>query len=170
MPSGHSDDTNAYHDNARAQAHRKGNSLNRLAFTATAHCLSGCATGEVLGMIIGTALGWTNAETIVMAVVLAFIFGYAFTMVPLLRTGLAFGAVLKLALAADTFSVLIMEIVDNAIMLAIPGAMDAGLDSLLFWGSLAISLIIAAVAAYPVNRWLIARGKGHAVVHEHHRH
>ena len=169
MPGGHSDDAHAHHEHTEAQTLRHGATLNRLAFTATVHCLSGCAVGEVLGMVIGTALGWTNVETIALAVVLAFFFGYAFTMIPLLRTGLAFGAVLKLALAADTVSVLIMEIIDNAIMLIIPGAMDAGLDSLLFWGSLAISLIIAAAAAFPVNRWLIARGKGHAVVHEHHR-
>lgn len=153
-----------------AQAHAAGTSLNRLAFTATVHCLSGCATGEVLGLVIGTALGWANLPTIVLAVILAFIFGYAFTMIPLLRAGLAFGAVLKLALAADTVSVLIMEIVDNAIMLVIPGAMDAGLDSGLFWGSLAVALLIAAGAAFPVNRWLISRGKGHAVVHQHHSH
>ncbi len=145
-------------------------SLNRLAFTATAHCLSGCATGEVLGLLIGTALGWTNAPTIVLAVVLAFVFGYAFTMVPLLRAGLAFGSVVKLALASDTISILIMEIVDNAIMLVIPGAMDAGLDSGLFWMSLAAALLIAGAAAFPVNRWLISRGKGHAVVHKHHHH
>lgn len=160
----------AHHDEARAQAPSAGMSLNRLAFTATVHCLSGCATGEVLGMVIGTALAWSNVQTIVLAVILAFLFGYAFTMVPLLRAGLAFGAVLKLALAADTASVLIMEIVDNAIMLVIPGAMDAGLDSFLFWGSLALALLIAGAAAFPVNRWLIARGKGHAVVHEHHHH
>jgi hypothetical protein len=155
---------------ADAQAQAAGMSLNRLAFTATAHCLSGCATGEVLGLVIGTALGWTTMPTIVLAVALAFVFGYAFTMVPLLKSGLAFGAVLKLALAADTVSILIMEIVDNAIMLVIPGAMDAGLDSLLFWGSLAFALVIAGAVAYPFNRWLIARGKGHAVVHQHHHH
>ena len=157
-------------EGAREQAHSAGVSLNRLAFTATAHCLSGCATGEVLGMVIGTALQWSNTQTIALAVGLAFLFGYAFTMVPLLRAGLAFGAVLKLALAADTISILIMEIVDNAIMLAIPGAMDAGIGSLLFWGSLAVALLIAGAVAFPVNRWLIARGKGHAVVHDHHHH
>ena len=145
-------------------------SLNRLAFTATAHCLSGCATGEILGLLIGTALGWTNAPTIGLAVVLAFVFGYAFTMVPLLKAGLAFGAVVKLALASDTVSILIMEIVDNGIMLVIPGAMDAGLDTALFWMSLAAALLIAGAAAFPVNRWLISRGKGHAVVHKHHHH
>ena len=170
MDHDHSHPPHAHRDEARAQAHSAGTSLNRLAFTATAHCLSGCATGEVLGLVIGTALGWATRPTILAAVVLAFFFGYAFTMVPLLRAGLAFGAVLKLALAADTVSILIMEIVDNAIMLVIPGAMDAGLDSGLFWGSLALALLIAAAAAFPVNRWLISRGKGHAVVHEHHRH
>ena len=157
-----------HHDPARAEADAAGTSLNRLAFTATVHCLSGCAVGEVLGLVIGTALGWATVPTIALAVGLAFLFGYAFTMIPLLRAGLAFGAVLKLALAADTVSVLIMEIVDNAIMLVIPGAMDAGLDSALFWGSLVVALVIAGAAAFPVNRWLIARGKGHAVVHQHH--
>lgn len=159
-----------HHDEARAEAHAAGASLNRLAFTATIHCLSGCAIGEVLGLVIGTALGWATVPTIALAVVLAFLFGYAFTMIPLLRAGLPFGAVLKLALAADTVSVLIMEIVDNAIMLVIPGAMSAGLDSGLFWGSLTAALLIAGAVAFPVNRWLIARGKGHAVVHEHHHH
>ena len=157
-------------DAARAQAHEHGVSLNRLAFAATLHCLSGCATGEVLGMAIGTAFGWSNGGTIALAVVLAFAFGYAFTMAPLLRAGLAFGAVLKLALAADTVSIAIMEIVDNLIMLAIPGAMEAGLTNVLFWGSLAVALVIAGAAAFPVNRWLIARGRGHAVVHAQHRH
>lgn len=147
-----------------------GVSLNQLAFTATAHCLSGCAVGEVLGLAIGTALGWSTVETIALAVGLAFLFGYAFTMVPLLRSGLAFGAVLKLALAADTVSIAIMEVVDNLIMLAIPGAMDAGLASPLFWGSLTVALLVAGAAAFPVNRWLIARGRGHAVVHKHHAH
>ena len=119
-------------------------------------------------MVIGTALGWSNAATIALAVVLAFIFGYALTMRPLIASGLAMGAVLRLALAADTASITIMEIVDNAIMFAIPGAMDAGLDSMLFWGSLAVALVIAGAVAFPVNRWLIARGRGHAVVHHHH--
>ena len=153
---------------AAEQAHDHGVSLNRLAFTATLHCLSGCAVGEVLGMVIGTALGWTALSTIVLAVGLAFVFGYAFTMVPLLRAGLAFGAVLKLALAADTASIAIMEIVDNAIMLVIPGAMDAHLTSPLFWGSLAVALAVAFVVTVPVNRWLIGRGRGHAVVHQYH--
>jgi hypothetical protein len=139
-----------------------------VAFSATVHCLTGCAIGEVLGMVIGTALGFGNGLTIALAVVLAFAFGYGFTMIPLLRSGLAYGKVLSLALASDTVSITIMEIVDNAIMLLIPGAMSAGLYSLLFWGSLAFALLVAGAAAYPVNRWLISRGRGHAVVHRHH--
>jgi len=151
-----------HHHHAQAQP-----SLNRTAWSATLHCLTGCAIGEVLGMVIGTALGWGNGATIGLAVVLAFVFGYALTLLPLLKA-MSFGAAAKLALAADTASITVMEIVDNAIMLVIPGAMDAGLDSVLFWGSLAVALAIAAVAAFPVNRWLIARGRGHAVVHAHH--
>src|SRR5215204_5143248 len=142
--------------------------LNRTAFSATLHCLTGCAIGEVLGMVIGTALGWGNFATIALAVVLAFFFGYSLTTIPLLRSGLALAAVLPLAFASDTISITIMEIVDNLIMLVIPGAMEAGLLDLLFWGSLAVALAIAFVAAFPVNRYLIARGKGHAVVHEYH--
>ena len=144
--------------------------LNRVAFSATVHCLTGCAIGEVLGMIIGTALGWGDFQTIALAVALAFLFGYSFTFVPLLRSGLAVGAAAPIALAADTISITVMEIVDNAIMLMIPGAMEAGLTNLLFWGSLTAALLIAGAVAYPVNRWLIARGKGHAVVHQHHAH
>src|SRR5215212_7678796 len=143
-------------------------SLNRVAFSATTHCLTGCAIGEVLGVVIGTALGWGNFATIVLAIILAFFFGYSLTMVPLLRSGLALATGLPLAFASDTLSITIMEIVDNLIIVLIPGAMDAGLTSLLFWGSLAFSLAVAFVAAFPVNRWLIARGKGHAVVHEYH--
>ena len=144
--------------------------LNATAFSATLHCLAGCSVGEILGMVIGTALGLSTVATIVLAVALAFAFGYAFTMFPLRRAGMAWPAVLRLALAADTVSITIMEVVDNAIMLAIPGAMTAGLASPLFWGSLALSLVIAGAVAFPVNRWLIARGKGHAVVHAHHHH
>jgi hypothetical protein len=132
------------------------------------HCLTGCAIGEVLGLVIGTALGWGNVTTIALAVVLAFFFGYSLTMLPLLRSGLALGAAIPLALAADTLSIAVMEIVDNAVMLVVPGAMEAGLASPLFWGSLAFALAVAFVAAFPVNRYLIARGRGHAVVHEHH--
>jgi Domain of unknown function (DUF4396) len=144
--------------------------LNRVAFLATVHCLTGCAIGEVLGMVIGTALGWGDLATIALAVALAFLFGYSLTMLPLLRAGLALGAAVPLALASDTVSIAVMEIVDNAIMLLIPGAMDAGLTNLLFWGSLAVALLLAGAVAFPVNRWLIARGKGHAVVHAHHGH
>jgi hypothetical protein len=144
-------------------------SLNRTAWSATLHCLTGCAIGEVLGMVIGTALGWGNAATIALAVALAFFFGYALTLLPLLRA-VGLGTAMKLALASDTASITIMEIVDNAIMVVIPGAMDAGLDAALFWASLAFSLAVAALAAFPVNRWLISRGKGHAVVHAHHGH
>ena len=145
-------------------------SLNRLAFSATAHCLTGCAIGEVLGMIIGTALGWSDLQTIVLAVVLAFLFGYSLTALPLLRSGMALSAVIPLALASDTISITVMEIVDNAIMLLIPGAMDAGLDNWGFYAALAAALLIAGAVAFPVNRWLISRGKGHAVVHQHHAH
>ena len=140
-------------------------SRNRIAFLATVHCLSGCAIGEILGMIIGTALGWGDLATILLAIVLAFFFGYSLTMLPLLRAGIALGAAVPLALASDTISIAVMELVDNAIMLLIPGAMDAGLGNLLFWGSLAVALLIAGAVAFPVNRWLIDRGKGHAVVH-----
>ncbi len=143
-------------------------SIDRLAFSATVHCLTGCAIGEVLGLVIATQLGWHDAAAIALAIVLAFVFGYAFTLVPLLSSGVAVRAALGLALAADTLSITVMEIVDNAILLAIPGAMDAGINDALFWGSLGIALAVAGVAAYPVNRWLIARGRGHAVVHGHH--
>jgi hypothetical protein len=139
-----------------------GASLNQVAFAATVHCLTGCAIGEVLGMVIGTVLGWNNGATIALAVTLAFLFGYGLTILPLLRGGLGLRRSLKVALASDTASIAIMEIVDNALMLVIPGAMSAGLDSLVFWGSLVIALPLAGAAAFPVNRWLIARGRGHA--------
>jgi hypothetical protein len=145
-------------------------SLNRIAFSATVHCLSGCAVGEVLGMIIGTAAGFSNLGTTLIAVALAFFFGYTFTSFPLLRSGMALGAVIPIALASDTISIAIMEVVDNAIIWLIPGAMDAGLGDALFWGALAVALLIAGAAAFPANRALIRRGKGHAVVHQHHAH
>ena len=145
-------------------------SLNAVALSATLHCLTGCAIGEVLGMIIGTALGFSDWGTIALAVVLAFLFGYGLTSLPLLRSGMAFAAVVPIALASDTFSIAVMEVVDNAIMLLIPGAMHAGLNSVGFYAALTAALIIAGFAAYPVNRWLISRGKGHAVVHQHHTH
>jgi hypothetical protein len=145
-------------------------SLNRVAFSATVHCLTGCAIGEVLGMVIGTALGFSDIGTIALAVALAFFFGYTLTSLPLLRSGMALGAVVPIALASDTISITIMEIVDNAIMLLIPGAMDAGLDNVGFYLALAAALLIAGAFAFPANRWLISRGRGHAVVHRHHGH
>ena len=146
----------------------EGRALTRLAVSATLHCLTGCAIGEVLGMVIGTALGWSDLQTVALAVGLAFLFGYALTIGPVLRSGLPLSAAIPVALAADTLSITVMEVVDNAIMLLVPGAMDAGLDSVLFWGALAFALAVAFVVTVPVNRWLIARGKGHAVVHRYH--
>jgi uncharacterized protein DUF4396 len=144
----------------------EGAALTAVAISATLHCLTGCAIGEVAGMAIGTALGLSNLGTVVLAVALAFLFGYGLTSLPLLRAGLALSAVVPIALASDTLSIATMEVVDNAIIVAVPGAMEAGLDSLLFWGSLSFALVVAGAAAMPINRWLIARGKGHAVVHE----
>ena len=141
--------------------HAAAGSLNRMAASATTHCLTGCAVGEVLGLAIATALGWGNAPSIALAVVLAFLFGYSFTAVPLWRSGLAPRAALSIA---------VMELVDNAFVLLVPGAMAAGLGDLLFWGSLAVALAIAWVAAFPVNRWLISKGRGHALAHAHHAH
>jgi len=169
MHAGHS----SHHGHQHHQGHPAAGgaaapSLDRIAFLATLHCLSGCAIGEVAGMVIGTAMGLSNGETIALAIVLAFISGYALTMLPLLRAGYGLAAASKLALAADTASIAVMEVVDNLVMLAISGAMDAPLDSALFWASLAAALAIAGVAAFPLNRWLIARGKGHAAVHAHH--
>ena len=143
-----------------------GGPLTRVALSATLHCLTGCAIGEVLGMVIGTALGFSELGTVALAVSLAFVFGYALTSLPLLRAGMAMSVVIPIALASDTLSIATMEIVDNALMLSIPGAMEAGVGSILFWGSLSFALVIAGTIAVPVNRWLIGRGKGHAVVHE----
>ena len=143
-----------------------GAALNVLALSATLHCLTGCAIGEVTGMVVGQALGFSEWGTVALAVALAFLFGYTLTSLPLLRGGIAIGAVIPIAMASDTLSIAIMEVVDNAIMLAIPGAMEAGLGNLLFWGSLSVALAVAGFAAYPANRWLLARGKGHAAVHE----
>lgn len=141
--------------------------LDRLAFDATVHCLTGCAIGEVLGLVIGTALGLGTVATIALAVVLAFGFGYSLTLVPLLRGGLAVASALGITLAADTISILVMETVDNAFILLVPGAMEAGLADPLFWVTLGASLVVAFLAAYPVNRWLIARGRGHAIAMRH---
>jgi hypothetical protein len=143
-------------------------SINQLALSATIHCLTGCAIGEVLGLAIATQLGWHDLPSIALAVVLAFTFGYALTLRPLLASGMAIASALRLAFAADTLSITVMEIVDNAIILVIPGAMAAGIADGLFWASLAIALALAGVAAFPVNRWLIQRGQGHAVLHGHH--
>ena len=143
-------------------------SITRTAFDATVHCLTGCAIGEVLGLVIATALGWHDLASILLAVVLAFIFGYGLTIGPLVRGGLPLRTAVGLALAADTVSIVVMETMDNAVVVAVPGAMSAGLTDLLFWGSLALSLVVAFVVAWPVNRWLIGRGMGHAVVAAHH--
>ena len=142
-------------------------SLNRTAYQATVHCLTGCAIGEVLGLVISTALGWRDLPSIVLAIVLAFVFGYGLTIRPLVAGGLGFRTAVRTALAADTVSITVMEVMDSAVVIAIPGAMAAGLLDGLFWGSLGLSLVVAFVVALPVNRWLIARGLGHAVVHSH---
>jgi hypothetical protein len=139
-----------------------------MAARATLHCLTGCAIGEVLGMAIGTSVGLSDWVTVALAVVLAFLFGYALTMRGVLRAGVPFRRAVRIALAADTLSILVMEVVDNAVMLTVPGAMDAGIGSLLFWGALAFALAVAFVITLPINRWMIARGKGHAVVHALH--
>jgi hypothetical protein len=141
-----------------------------VALSATLHCLTGCAIGEVLGMIIGTAAGMSNGATIALSIALAFVFGYSLTSLPLLRSGMALAAVVPVALASDTISIAIMEVVDNAILLLVPGAMDQTLRDAGFYAALTASLMVAGAAALPVNRWLIARGKGHAVVHAHHAH
>ena len=142
-----------------------GRALNAVALSATLHCLTGCAIGEVVGMVVGTALGFSEWGTVALAVALAFLFGYTLTSLPLLRAGMALSAVVPIALATDTFSIAVMEIVDNAIMLLVPGAMASGVGDILFWGALSFALVVAGVVAYPVNRWLITRGKGHAVLH-----
>lgn len=157
----HRGDQGAVHETA---------SLNRTALMATLHCLTGCTIGEILGMVIGTVLGWTNWPTVALAVGLAFLFGYGMTLWPLRQGGMMWSTALGLAFASDTMSMATMEVVDNAIMLVIPGAMEAGLPDPVFWGSLIVSLILAGAAAFPVNRWLIARGKGHALVHAYHCH
>ncbi|MER6665967.1 DUF4396 domain-containing protein [Amycolatopsis japonica] len=148
--------------------HRPGKVSWGMAASATLHCLTGCAIGEVLGMVIGTALGWGDLATIVLAVALAFVFGYALTMRGVLRAGVGFKQALKVALAADTVSIIVMEIIDNGVMLVVPGAMEAGLASGLFWGALAFALFVAFLLTTPVNKWLIGRGAGHAVVHAYH--
>lgn len=147
-----------------------GSALTAMAFSATLHCLTGCALGEIAGMIIGTAMGFSDAGTVVLSVALAFLFGYSLTSLPLLRAGMALATVIPIALAVDTLSIATMEVIDNAIMVGVPGAMEAGLGDVLFWGSLSFALAVAGVVAYPVNRWLIARGRGHAVMHQYGQH
>jgi hypothetical protein len=144
--------------------------LTRTAISATLHCLTGCAIGEILGLVIATALGWGNTASAVLSIALAFVFGYSFTMLPLLRSGMGLRQSLPVAFASDTFSIATMETIDTATILLVPGAMAAGLGDGLFWGSLAGALFLAFWAAVPVNRWLIARGRGHAVMHAHHAH
>jgi hypothetical protein len=154
------------HHGHEHQLPTSGGALTAVAISATLHCLTGCAIGEIAGMAIGTALGFSDWGTVALAVALAFVFGYSLTSLPLLRAGLALATVVPIALASDTASIAVMEIVDNAIIVVIPGALEAELGDLLFWGSLAFSLVIAGFVALPLNRWLIARGKGHAAVHE----
>ena len=145
-------------------------SLNRLARQATTHCLTGCAIGEIAGLVVSTQLGWSNAASIVLATVLAFVFGYSLTLAPLVSSGVALRAALLIAFAADTVSIIVMEIVDNLTVIVVPGAMDVRITDALFWVTLIAGLAIAWVVAFPVNRWLLARGQGHARVMEHHRH
>lgn len=166
MPNEH-DHANMKHDN---HSHDHHESLNKTAFMATLHCMTGCSIGEILGMALGTWLGLTNASIILLSVVLAFVTGYSLTLVPLLKADISISKAWKLALASDTASITIMEIVDNGLMLVIPGAMTAGLTNLTFWGSLLLSIVLAGAVAFPVVRWLISQGKGHAVVHQYHGH
>ncbi|MCX5139720.1 MULTISPECIES: DUF4396 domain-containing protein [unclassified Streptomyces] len=148
--------------------HGAGGTSWATAARATLHCLTGCAIGEVLGMVIGTALGWGNVPTMVLAIILAFFFGYTLTLRSVLRSGIDFGTAFRIALAADTLSIAVMELIDNGVIVLWPGAMDAMLSDVLFWGALAISLAVAFVVTTPVNKWMIGRGKGHAVVHRYH--
>jgi hypothetical protein len=162
--------TDHEHGREHGAGHAAPVSLNRAAFSATAHCLTGCAIGEVLGLVIATALGWANAPSIVLAGALAFVFGYALTLIPVLRAGVPLRRALGLVFASDTASIAVMELVDNGFILLVPGAMAAGLADRLFWWSLGVGLAIAFVFAFPLNRWLIGRGRGHAVVHAYHGH
>ncbi len=147
-----------------------GAALNGVAFSATLHCLTGCAAGEVVGMAVGTALGWGNLGTLALAVALAFLFGYTLTSIPLFRAGLTFAAALPIILATDTVSIAIMEVIDNLFVLAVPGAMEAGLTDWLFWASIAGGFAVAFPFAWYANRYLMARGRGHALVHQYHQH
>ncbi|MGW7430831.1 DUF4396 domain-containing protein [Streptomyces sp. NPDC054861] len=160
-----------HHGDHTAHGHHGGGAVSwSMAVKATLHCLTGCAIGEVLGMIIGTALGWGNAPTMALAIALAFLFGYSLTLWAVVRAGLSLKAAIGVALAADTLSITVMEIVDNGVLLLVPGAMDAHLSDALFWGALAFAFLVAFLITTPVNKWMIGRGKGHAVVHRYHHH
>ncbi|MFF3287492.1 DUF4396 domain-containing protein [Streptomyces sp. NPDC003023] len=165
---GHQDHQGHHGDHGDHGDHGTGKVGWGMAAKATLHCLTGCAIGEVLGMVIGTALGWGNAPTMVLAIVLAFFFGYSLTLWAILRAGLSLKAAIGVALAADTLSITVMEIVDNGVLLLVPGAMDAHLSDGLFWGALAFAFLVAFAITTPVNKWMIGRGKGHAVVHQYH--
>ncbi|MFF5972545.1 DUF4396 domain-containing protein [Streptomyces sp. NPDC012769] len=156
------------HGHGRHHEHGHGGVSWAMAAKATLHCLTGCAIGEVLGMIIGTALGWGNAPTMVLAIALAFFFGYSLTLWAVMRAGVGLKAAIGVALAADTLSITVMEVVDNGVLLLVPGAMDAHLSDALFWGALAFAFLVAFLITTPVNKWMIGRGKGHAVVHQYH--
>ncbi|MGH3330708.1 MAG: DUF4396 domain-containing protein [Nocardioidaceae bacterium] len=162
------DHSESAHVHESAAAAAAAATLWRQAVSATLHCLTGCAIGEVLGMVLATWWGWSALPSVALAVVLAFFFGYLLTVMSVRRAGLDWPAAVKVALAADTVSILVMEVVDNAVMVTVPGALDAGLANWIFWASLAFSLVVAFVLTVPVNRWMIGRGKGHAVVHEYH--
>ncbi len=142
--------------------------LDRTAASATLHCLTGCAIGEIIGMVVSAALGWSATGSITISILLAFVFGYSLSMKPLISHGLGLKKALKIALAADTISILVMEITDNGFIALVPGALAAGLDTVLFWLSLGLSLVVAFIVAFPFNRFLIARGKGHAIAHKYH--
>ena len=165
-------DAHAHHDHSHEAGHHEaghgGGSLSAMAASATLHCLTGCAIGEITGLIIGTAIGLSTGWTIVLAVGLAFFFGYLLSTIPLVKTGLGFFAALGIVFAADTLSIATMEVVDNLVMAVIPGAMEAGLVNVVFWVGMMIALTVAFLAAYPVNRYLLQRGKGHALTHEYH--
>ncbi|MFB9513546.1 DUF4396 domain-containing protein [Streptomyces purpureus] len=164
----HGEHQHGHQHHGHGETHGLGPVSWAMAAKATLHCLTGCAIGEVLGMIIGTALGWGNAPTMALAIVLAFFFGYSLTLWAVLRAGVGLRAAIGVALAADTLSITVMEIVDNGVLLLVPGAMDAHLSDALFWGALAFAFLVAFVITTPVNKWMIGRGKGHAVVHQYH--
>ncbi|MFF4042614.1 DUF4396 domain-containing protein [Streptomyces sp. NPDC001816] len=164
----HQHDTHEHHQHEAHAHHHAPAASWSVAARATLHCLTGCAIGEVLGMVVGTAFGWGNLPTMLLAIVLAFFFGYSLTLRGVLRAGVDFRTALRVALAADTLSIVVMELIDNGVIVVWPSAMDATLGDALFWISLVISLVIAFVVTTPVNKWTIGRGKGHAVVHQYH--